>query len=617
MPTADQVNAFAARAGARLEAPIRRYYAALADFARRPGPLTGIRRRGAKVELIESMTLLLQRLMADAAFLGTEGKPLSPATAAALRLRFAEQARYLRTFLGSAETMTEAAALNRIHAYVPAIVQTISLGTALGRHPTPEEAEAQIAALYAAEDEQKAPANKAEVRNGQGNGGYCWMARIADDERIKVLRSAVMARFPSGGFMPLDPATLHVTLVYSEDALPANYTPPTAVTDAFPVMVEAVDQFDTPDGYAIHLRVRRAPPLTTVQEALHASMAGMALSPYSTPADYKPHITLGYAATPIEPFAIDPFTLTVREIMLSDPQEQPVIQLNLKSKAPMTGQIGLTRWGIVEYKSGPLYPQTVDENERTVTGYAAMIGNVDDGDDRLHHGAFAKTLRESGKRVRHLWQHSLNEPPTAVITALREVSTKELPGDLLREHPNVTGALEVTRKYLNTPRADEILQGITAGAITEMSFGYQIPKGRSDVERTKDGRQIRNLREVRLMETSDVLFGMNPATRTMKGLSADVLRNMLRSQDVLRLLQAGQRVTAEDLAAYERVLIVLEEMLAAPVAVQDVLLEAESTGMEDVPPPPPSDDMEHMGRKRSPGLLALLAISEREMALWT
>ncbi len=165
-----------------------------------------------------------------------------------------------------------------------------------------------------------------------------------------------------------------------------------------------------------------------------------------------------------------------------------------------------------EYKVGPGI--TLNINDRTVTGLAAVTGNLDDGNDRIWPGAFTQTVNENRGRIRHLWNHDDSQPPTAVIRDLHEIGREHLPPDLLTQYPEAKGGLLVAREYLNTPRADEILAGIRASAIKEMSIRY-LPI-RKDYEH-HEGKSARNLREVRLLETSDVLWGMNPATRAVKG----------------------------------------------------------------------------------------------------
>lgn len=506
-------------------------------------------------------------------------------------------------------------------------------GEPLGCHATEAEADAQLHALYAnVDDAQKA----IPARNGSDAGGYCWLARIpASDERLLAIRASVLGGLDDEGMRPIELDDLHLTLVCSEDALPESYDAP-RIGEAFSVVVDAVDQFETPDGYAIHLRIRPDGDLMALQARLAASMSavGMALaSPYSEPASYVPHITLAYSPTPITPFAVEPFAIVVRQVALCGPDEREVIAHDLKRQAPAIhrkatpakqsaprqGVQGIARRGIVEYKAGPLMAQDVED--RTVTGIAAVLGNVDAGGDRLLPGAFAKTLRENRERVRHLWNHDVDEPPTAAIRDIREVDARALPSDLREQFPDVVGGLQVTREYLRTPRAEEVLEGIKSGAITEMSFGYQTIKGRFDYERV-GGQQVRNLREVRLFETSDVLFGMNAATRAMKGLSDDVLRDLLHSQDVLRLLRAGQQVSSDDLAAYERVLKALEDMLAAPVAAESDLAEQDDTPTQDAAPAPSflmASAAVRPGMRQPLGkaLLLRLAIAEREIMKWT
>jgi len=166
----------------------------------------------------------------------------------------------------------------------------------------------------------------------------------------------------------------------------------------------------------------------------------------------------------------------------------------------------------MEYKSVASVVKSIED--RTVTGLTAVMGNIDDGGDRIFPGAFRKTLQEHLSRVKHLWQHDATQPPTAVIKDIREVGVADVPMEVLNMYPNATGALQVTREYLPTPRGEEILRGIISGAISEMSFGYDPIK--FDFEEVPGKGVIRNLRECRLWDTSDVNWGMNPATVASK-----------------------------------------------------------------------------------------------------
>lgn len=149
------------------------------------------------------------------------------------------------------------------------------------------------------------------------------------------------------------------------------------------------------------------------------------------------------------------------------------------------------------------------EEGRLRKGICAVFGNVDSYGDRIMPGAFTKTIAEGKNRVKHLWNHDFSSPPTAVVTELRELTREELPPEVLDYAPDATGGLLVSREYLATEDGDTILAGIDAGAITEMSFGYDV----ISYEMVTEGETaIRNLKEVRLYDTSDVLWGANEAT---------------------------------------------------------------------------------------------------------
>jgi HK97 family phage prohead protease len=241
-------------------------------------------------------------------------------------------------------------------------------------------------------------------------------------------------------------------------------------------------------------------------------------------------------------------------------------------------------------------------NDRLVTGICSVFGNVDDGGDMVLKGAFTKTISERSSRVKHLWQHKSDEPPTAIIKGLREVGRDGLPDVILKQWPEATGGLEVAREYLDTPRADEILKGIQAGAITEMSFGFDVPKGKSSVQ-TVEGKSIRALHEIRLWECSDVQWGMNPATRAAKSDSED------DSEWAAFTLDAIARAVKDigpDLQFKEgRVISTrnLEKLKSAIDALQQVLASAE----------PPAPEMAFAPTDSVKAILMRLEIANREL----
>ena len=243
----------------------------------------------------------------------------------------------------------------------------------------------------------------------------------------------------------------------------------------------------------------------------------------------------------------------------------------------------------MEYKSLGIQPIEITD-ERVVKSIYSVMGNIDDGNDRMFSRAFAKTLRERAERVKVLWQHDSYAPPIATPQVLKELTLEELPPELVKRYPDATGALYGEVTYLETPRGDEVLQGIKSGAITESSIGYD--PVRFDFEEIVGNGMVRNLREVRLWDISPVNWGMNAATMNMKG-ALDV-----------ELATACQRIRGLIARKEGRVLSSanLEKLRNALATLQDILTAAE----------PPDADEKSQALTSAHGILARLALADRE-----
>lgn len=199
-----------------------------------------------------------------------------------------------------------------------------------------------------------------------------------------------------------------------------------------------------------------------------------------------------------------------------------------------------------EYKSLPGAAPVIEG--RAVTTLFSVAGNEDVVGDIVHPGAFAQTMAQRGTKVFHLWQHT-DEPPIAVVKALREIPREALPPAILDAYPDAQGGAEAVSEFLPTPRGEEIFQAIRAGAPFEASFAFD--PIRFDYTTVGD-RQIRNLREVRLWEISTVLWGANGATlgsKTMPGLDL-LYRQLLAHIDALK---SGARHSAADVHALNQI----------------------------------------------------------------
>ena len=187
-----------------------------------------------------------------------------------------------------------------------------------------------------------------------------------------------------------------------------------------------------------------------------------------------------------------------------------------------------------------------DKTGRIRKGIAAVFGNIDDWHDRIVPGAFRKTISEGRQRAKHLWNHDFSKPPIAKIVELKELPRDELPEEVLEYAPEATGGLMVAREYYkNNDLSNWVLECIDSGDIDEMSFGYDVL---ADTVSEENDCKIRNLVELRLYDTSDVLWGMNPATLGVgaKNLYGMPLGSVIQQlQFYVEEMKAGRAINSE------------------------------------------------------------------------
>jgi HK97 family phage prohead protease len=206
-----------------------------------------------------------------------------------------------------------------------------------------------------------------------------------------------------------------------------------------------------------------------------------------------------------------------------------------------------------DFKSLPFTNLKAEASGRVRSGIASVFGNVDAVGDRVMPGAFAKTIAEGAKRCKFLWNHSYQHPPVASIVELKELSRAELPPEVLEKSPEATGGLLVKREYYDTELSNWILQAIDKGDINEMSFAYDTIQSRTLTEPNPDNpeksREIHELVELKLYDTSDVLWGCNFATVADGAKNLDVMPlGVIASQLAMFAadLKAGRRNATSD-----------------------------------------------------------------------
>ena len=139
----------------------------------------------------------------------------------------------------------------------------------------------------------------------------------------------------------------------------------------------------------------------------------------------------------------------------------------------------------MEYKALNFKADDVNTGARTFAGYASTF-DADLGNDIISKGAFNKTLKERGDRVKILWQHA--DPI----------------GKPLSMNTDSKG-LFVEGKISKTRLGDEAVELMNDGVIDQMSIGFSIPSGKSE----RDSKGMRLINEVKLFEFSLVTFPMN------------------------------------------------------------------------------------------------------------
>lgn len=125
--------------------------------------------------------------------------------------------------------------------------------------------------------------------------------------------------------------------------------------------------------------------------------------------------------------------------------------------------------------------------EVNFSGYASIFHIIDNHNDIIMPGAFAKTLLKK-RKVKLLWQHKSDEP-IGYITLLKE---------------DAKGLYVEGKILLELRKGREAYSLLKAGAINGLSIGYRVVK--SNLDRVKNARIIN---EIELFEISVVTFPAN------------------------------------------------------------------------------------------------------------
>lgn len=200
----------------------------------------------------------------------------------------------------------------------------------------------------------------------------------------------------------------------------------------------------------------------------------------------------------------------------------------------------------VYYKTLTATDVTVDESSRTVSGYAAIWGNVDDAGDMLIKGCCAKSIADRGpgsktnRKIVFLWQHDTDEPlgtPTMLIEDDKGLYFEAVVDQI--------------------PEGDRCLTQLKSGTLNQFSIGYMYVWDKCewqempDPEEPGDMMGVLVVKEINLFEFSVVTFGCNEETgfEGMKSGQMESERNKLArdTEKALKSLPYDQQLQIKQL----------------------------------------------------------------------
>jgi HK97 family phage prohead protease len=149
----------------------------------------------------------------------------------------------------------------------------------------------------------------------------------------------------------------------------------------------------------------------------------------------------------------------------------------------------------------PILEVKAEESYRTVEGYFAGFGNIDNDNDRILEGAFSKSIQEHGpasasnRKIAPLAYHDTTRP----IGVIQE----------LREEPQ---GLYFRSKMGTHTEGNDFLKMYQEGLIREHSIGFNYIADKIRPTEDEQRGTIWDIYEVKLWEGSAVVFGSNSET---------------------------------------------------------------------------------------------------------
>ena len=169
------------------------------------------------------------------------------------------------------------------------------------------------------------------------------------------------------------------------------------------------------------------------------------------------------------------------------------------------------------YKTAPLGELSdYDEKNGIVKGYGSYFGNKDADNDVISKGAYQKTIKENGYRVKYLYQHNMMQP----IGKMNE---------LYEDEKGLVFVAEIPKTSLGK----DVIELMKSGVITENSVGI-LP-----IQKEDKG-DYRELKEVKLFEISAVTLAANDMAKIMDVKGSKMIQDVYKRYDNLcKLIRKG------------------------------------------------------------------------------
>ena len=190
------------------------------------------------------------------------------------------------------------------------------------------------------------------------------------------------------------------------------------------------------------------------------------------------------------------------------------------------------------FKQGTL--SDVDENLGIVSGYGSIFGNLDSDNDIIEKGAYKRTLKNNGNRIKYIYNHQIDKP----IGRMKELEEDEKGLRFVAEVPKTTFGKAV-------------LELMKYNIIDEISVGISV----LDNDNKEDGTRL--IKEVKLYEVSAVTLAANDQAKILevKG-QKDGEYIIKRFNNLIKFIKNAESVTDELGYAVEYELEMLKSLIA-------------------------------------------------------